>query len=246
MTESPEAIELSIVMPVYNEEAVLEEVMSGFSEEILARFDSVEMVIVDDASTDETPRILERLSATAPALKVKRAAVNKGHGAALLEAIRHASGRWIFQVDSDGQFVPSDFWKLWDARESADLLIGYRETRNDPTARVLLAHSTRGIVSKLAGTKLVDPNVPFKLFRSEVWDDVRPLIGEAPFAPSLMLAVAASKRGWRVHQIPVTHLAREHGRSTLLGARLIRGVLRAARETVALSRRIDRSERARP
>jgi dolichol-phosphate mannosyltransferase len=246
VTGSPSAVELSIVMPVYNEEAVLEGVLGGFMKEILDRFDSAEMVIVDDASTDETPRILERLAAASPALQVRRAAVNKGHGAALLEAIRHASGRWIFQVDSDGQFLPSDFWKLWDARESADLLIGCRETRNDPTARVLLAHSTRGIVSKLAGTKLLDPNVPFKLFRSEVWDDVQPLIGESPFAPSLMLAVAASKRGWRVHQIPVTHLAREHGPSSLLGARLIRGVLRSARETVALSRRIDRAPRARP
>src|SRR5688572_14848528 len=101
--ENANAPELSIVMPAYNEEAVIEDVLRGFREEILDRLDSAEMVIVDDASTDETPRILERIAAATPALRVRRATVNKGHGGALLEAIEHASGKWIFQVDSDGQ-----------------------------------------------------------------------------------------------------------------------------------------------
>lgn len=235
---------LSIVMPVYNEAAVIETVVSELERAVLDRFEGdIDFVVVDDASSDDTPEILGKLEASIPALHVHPNPSNRGHGASLMTAIERSEGEWIFHLDSDRQFDPEEFWKLWERRTQADVVLGYRETRHDPTVRVMVSKVTTALVSRLAGVRVRDPNCPFRVFRRETWEELRPLMGPSPFAPSIMVSLGAARRG-SVEQIPVKHLPREHGRSSLIGIRLLRSLIRSALQTIQFSKRLRRSERS--
>lgn len=220
---NPEEItdSLSIVMPVYNEEAVIVRVLSQWSEEVLEKVPSSELIVVNDASSDSTQQLLECFDGGRQ-IRIEHSAVNRGHGPTLLRAMHLASGQWIFHVDSDGQFLPSDFWKLWDSRERADLLLGIRLKRRDPLHRNIMTRLVRLAASALAGKWLSDSNVPFRLIRRSLWDDLAQWIPDDALAPSIMMSIGAANRGWRVHQTPVSHLARPHGKSSLRMWALVR------------------------
>src|SRR3712207_191032 len=106
--------ELSIVMPVYNEASVIESVVTDLRRDVCDHLSSVEMVVVNDASTDETAAILDRLARTDERIRVLHAVRNGGHGPAVRHALEQSRGEWMFQIDSDAQQVPAEFWKLWD------------------------------------------------------------------------------------------------------------------------------------
>lgn len=214
---------LSIVMPVYNEAEVIQSVVGSFVTDVLDKFgDRVEFVVVDDCSTDGTAKLLDGLAARDHRIVVEHSAVNGGHGPSLVRAIELSSGSWIFHADSDGQFVPGDFWALWERREEADLVLGVRAQRNDPRHRLLLTRIVRLGVAALAGRRITDANVPFKLFRRALWDELRPLMPAKTLAPSILLSLGAGARDRRMIEVPVTHLARPHGVSTLRLWRLVR------------------------
>jgi glycosyltransferase involved in cell wall biosynthesis len=203
-----------------------------------------ELIVVDDASTDSTPRLLAEMGSEGPPrFRFEVSSVNQGHGPTLAKAIALASGDWIFHVDSDGQFDASEFWQLWAKREEADLVLGVRRDRKDPKARLVLAYVERAFVSLLAGESVPDPNSPFKLFKKAGWDQLLEPMGMNPFAPSIMLSLGAALRGWTVAYVPVTHLPREHGSSSLLGLRLLRSVLKSALQTWRFSRRVRTNDR---
>lgn len=231
---------LSIVVPVFNESGVIERVVEGLDREILARFESGEIIVVDDASTDETPRILELLVERCPRLRIERAVTNRGHGPSVRRALDLASGSWIFQIDSDGQFVIRDFWFLWDRRHHADLVLGVRVHRRDPLHRLALSKVVRLVVSLLARRRLGDPNIPFRLIRRSAWDSLSGSIPRASLAPSILMTTGAALRDWRIEEAPVSHLPRDEGRSTLRVWRLATFSLRGLWELAVFRRRLTR------
>ena len=117
---------LSVVVPVHDEEAVIDDVVAAIVREILDAVPASELVIVDDASNDSTPARLAAHAAADPRVKVLRNDVNRGHGPSLRRAIDASSGAWILHLDSDGQFDPSELPRLWDRRGEADLVLGVR------------------------------------------------------------------------------------------------------------------------
>lgn len=227
-------------MPVYNEEPVIDAVVSEVRSDILDELLDAELVIVDDCSTDSTPSLLDAASASDPRVTVVHAEQNRGHGPALTRAISLTNGQWIFHLDSDRQFVAEDFWLLWEERHDADLVLGVRAERQDPAHRLLLTKVVRMAASAMAGRRLEDCNVPFKLFRREVWDDLADDIGEEALAPSIMLAVGAARRGWRIEEVAVRHLPREHSPSTLRLGRLVRFSLRGLRQLTTFRLRLSK------
>ena len=232
---------LSIVMPVYNEAPVIKKVVAGLITAIADRIDGAEIVIVDDCSTDGTYEILRRLADADPRLCVERNERNSGHGPTMRRAIELSTGERIFHIDSDGQFVPEDFWRLWSRRDHADLVLGVRAVRHDPRHRLLLTRLVRLAVRMISGKPMGDPNVPFKLFRRALWDDARAFIAPDALAPSIMLAIVAAVRGWTMAEVEVTHLARPHGVSTLRLLRLARFSARGLSQIVALRARLGRA-----
>src|SRR5687767_8993322 len=104
---------LSVVVPVWNEQATIGQLVKDLDAELASLVAHLEIIVVDDASTDRTPAILECLAAELGSLRVLRAERNAGHGPAVLTGLAAASGDWIFHIDSDGQLVVADFGRLW-------------------------------------------------------------------------------------------------------------------------------------
>jgi dolichol-phosphate mannosyltransferase len=231
---------LSIVMPVYNEGEVIESILLDLERHVVSRISDVEVIIADDCSTDGTAAILLRLSGKREWLAVERADANAGHGPSVLRGLRRAGGDWIFQIDSDGQFDVEDFWKLWEARDEADLVLGVRVERRDPLHRLVLSRIVSLAVSMLARRRLRDPNVPFRLIRRELWEDLEPLLPPAALAPSILMALGATTRAWRVVELPVRHLPRAQGSSNLRALRLVAFSVRGLHELIAFHRALKR------
>jgi dolichol-phosphate mannosyltransferase len=213
---------LSVVVPVWNEEETIGTVVEELDAQLPGWAESVEIIVVDDASSDKTPVILASLADGRSRVRVLRSNENRGHGASVLRGLAEASGDWVFHVDSDGQFVISEFAELWKRRHQSDLILGRRVHRHDPVHRLMLSGVVAVAVSLLAGRRLRDPNIPFKLFRRTLWEDVKPFLPDGALAPSILIAAGAVVRGWRVVEVPVSHQARPAGRSTLRALRLLR------------------------
>ena len=234
---------VSVVVPVYNEAPVIESVLDEIASEILDRLPGSELVVVDDHSSDETPRLLDSRARADGRVRVCRCEQNRGHGPAVATAVTLSTGAWVFHLDSDGQVEARDFWTLWERRADADLLLGVRADRRDPRHRLLLTSVVNGVVSALAGRRVRDANVPLKLFRREVWDDVAPFMPSPPLAPSILLATGASVRSWRLIELPVTHRARTRGRSSLRALRLLMFSLHGLHQLFAFRLALARAPR---
>jgi len=232
--------DLSVVVPVYNEGVLVETLILDLERELPSLSSRFEVLVVDDASTDETAQILARLARDRPWLDVRRNDVNSGHGASVLRGLDAAAGAWILQSDSDGQFMMSEVQRLWEQRADADLVLGVRTGRRDPRHRLLLTHAVRWTTSLLAGRSLRDVNTPFRLLRRETFDELRRVIPDDTLAPNLFVTLAASVGGWRVVEVPVTHLPRERGTSTLRSLRLVRFSARGLRQLLAFRRTLRR------
>jgi len=234
-------VQLSVVMPVYNEADSIEAIVEDLGRELLPLVETFEVIVVDDASSDETPRVLDRLAQDRPWLDVLRAEQNAGHGPSVMRGLALARADWVFQLDSDGQFVVADFTKLWSLRESCDLVLGVRVDRHDPLHRLLLSRTVRIATSLLAGRRVRDANTPFRLLRRSVFTDLEGCLEPQTLAPNILVTLGAVVRGWRVVDVPVTHLARERGVSTLRKVRLLRFSLRGLSQLVAFRYRLARA-----
>ncbi len=152
-----------------------------------------------------------------------------------------AQAAWIFQLDSDRQFAVREFSRLWERRDTCDLVLGVRRARRDARHRRALSRVIAAVVSLLVGRSVRDPNVPFRLFRRIVWEDLRPLIGERPLAPSILVTAGAVVRGWRIEEVDVSHFARASGTGSLRPLRLLRFSLRGLAELLRFRYRLARS-----
>lgn len=207
----PNAKPVSVVMPVYNEEDIIVKSVRDYYSEIVGRLPGSEMVIVNDCSTDGTPAILASLESELDGIKVLKPDKNGGHGKALRLAYENARLGLVFHTDSDYQFEPKDFWKLYEEIEVNDMVIGYRAVRHDPLPRLIITNILKASNMAVFGFNIRDANSPFRLTRKACLQECLKLIDPEAFAPSIMLAVTARWLGYRVKEIPVTHLPRLTG-----------------------------------
>lgn len=228
---------LSIVVPVFNEAASIVEVIDDLTH-MLDSVPGSELVVVDDASTDETYALLASIAKRDERVRVVTATQNRGHGPSLVAGMAEGTRSWLFLADADGQIAASEFESLWARRDSADLVLGSRVGRVERWHRRALSYVVRAVGSTLAGAELSDPNVPFKLVRRAVWEDLRPYVPRNPAVPSLLIAVGAVLRGWRLETVAVSHRTRSNRRSKLQTSRLIRLSARAGVELLSFRRRV--------
>ena len=233
---------LSIVMPVYNEAGVIADVVAELLADVADRLPGTELVLVNDGSTDDTPAILDRLAAADPRVRAIHAERNQGHGPSLRRAFDSSVGDWILQMDSDGQQVAAELWDLWKLRSECDLVVGVRRGRNEGPHRTAISAAARLATRAVGGGRLRDVNVPFKLIRRDVWDDLARDIPATPVAPSLLIAVGARVRGWRLTEVEISHKPRRAGRSTVDVPALVRLSAGALRELLSFRARLRRRE----
>ncbi|MCX6996065.1 MAG: glycosyltransferase family 2 protein, partial [Kiritimatiellaeota bacterium] len=158
----PQPATLAIVMPVYNEEAIVGDVLGAWIRELERLAISYELHAYNDGSTDDTLRRLRACAAAHPQVVVHDQP-NSGHGATILQGYREQSNKeWIFQVDSDDETGPEAFACLWQNRERHDLLIGRRTGRQAPLPRRIMTRVSRALVRVCYGPGVFDVNCPYR------------------------------------------------------------------------------------
>jgi len=218
---------LEIIMPVYNEAASIEETVRKIKTEILDKIPGSRLMVIDDGSSDGTEKILDQLAREFREVISVFHQPNRGHGPAIYSGMEKAKAEWLFLLDSDNQIELLDFYKLWEKKEQADLLLGKRVNRHDPWVRIYLSKIIRYFLRFFLGVSLYDANVPFKLFKSSLWDEVKRFIPPDTLAPSLFLAAAAKKFGYRILEVEVKHYPRRAGKSSLKKWKLFKFCLKA-------------------
>jgi glycosyltransferase involved in cell wall biosynthesis len=208
---------VSIVMPAYNEEEIIETTVREWHEEVISRIPGAELIVVNDCSKDKTGEVLARLAQEIPALRPLTPERNGGHGKALRYGFFHVTQDWVFQTDSDRQHIPSDFWKLWEKRKTSDFVLGVRSTRADGTVRVFITTVMRLANFFVWGLWIRDANCPFKLMRRQPMDNVLARIPRDSFIPMVMLSILGRKMKYRVAEAVVQHLPRRGGSQSLRG-----------------------------
>lgn len=208
---------LSIVMPAYNEEEIIEMTVREWYKEVISRIPGSELIVVNDCSKDETGQVLVRLAQEISALRPLTADCNGGHGKSLRFGFDHATQDWVFQTDSDRQHLPSDFWKLWEKRHAYDFVLGARSTRADGPVRVFITTVMRLANLLVWGLWIRDANCPFKLMRRKPMEAVLARIPRDSFIPMVMFSALCRKMPFRVTEVVVTHLPRRGGEQSLSG-----------------------------
>lgn len=201
--------DLSVVIPVYDEEGSLPGLQEAVDAAARALTPHYEIVYVDDGSRDGSPAILDRFAATLPQVRVIRLDRNHGLSSALHAGFNAARGRLIGTLDADLQNDPGDLAKLHDAIEAgADMACGWRRDRDDPFVKRVSSKIANGWRNWRTGASIHDVTCPLKLFRREVRATFYPFNGLHRFLPML-----AAMAGHTVVEIPVTHRKRAHGTS---------------------------------
>jgi glycosyltransferase involved in cell wall biosynthesis len=205
-------VQVSVVIPVYNEEANLAELVERVGAAMRRSGRSFELIVVDDGSRDGSARLLESLAAARAWLKPLYLIRNYGQSAALQAGFDAARGEYIVTLDGDLQNDPDDvpvLLQLMDERPDVDMISGWRKDRQDRTlSRKVPSVIANGIISRVTGVRLHDYGCALKVYRAEVIRGLR-LYGELHrFIPAL-----AAEVGARIIEVPVRHHARTRGAS---------------------------------
>jgi len=200
---------LSIVVPLLNEEATLEQLYRELEAGLAPTGLQWEVVFVDDGSTDGSYRELVRLHAAHLNVRVVRLRRNFGKAAALAAGIDVAAGDVIVTMDADLQDDPAEIPNLLAKLDDGfDVVSGWKCDRHDPFVRRFVSRIYNTATRIATGVRLHDMNCGLKVYRAEVFDHVR-LYGERHrFVP-----VLAHHLGFSVTELPVNHRPRENGRS---------------------------------
>lgn len=225
-------------MPAYNEEANVEPMVEAALQAVRPVADGLEVIIVDDGSRDRTADKIRALSVRYPGIvRLVQHPRNMGYGAALYSGFVAAQKEWIFLTDSDRQFDLKEIVKLLPYTDRADMVIGYRAKRQDPLHRRLNGWGWNFVVALLFGYTARDVDCAFKLFKRDILNHITILSRGATFSAELL--IRARRVGYRIVEVPVTHLPRTAGSPT--GARL-HVIVRAFRELFRLRLAIWRGQ----
>ena len=213
--------DLSIIVPVFNEEDSLEELHRQITSVETETNQAFEIIFVDDGSKDNSWNVLKKIATANNNVKCIRFRRNFGKAAALRAGAAETTSPLVITIDADLQDDPAEIPRFIEALgEDYDLISGWKEKRNDPLGKTLPSKVFNWLIGLMTGVKLHDHNCGFKLYRREIFDEVK-LYGEMHrFVP-----VLATAKGFRVKEIPVNHRAREHGVSKYGLERLPKGFL---------------------
>ena len=206
--------ELALVMPVYNEEECVGDVIDSWYDELTKLKIDFLMIILNDGSTDGTKDVLEKYAGNRRIEIVNKE--NSGHGPTILTGYRMSvkQAQWIFQSDSDNEIKAEHFSSLWNRRDEYDALFGIRTNRVQNPARKIISSFSRLTVRLLFGSGVTDVNVPFRLIRSDLLNQIVEHIADDAFAPNIIISGVLAMSGSRIFNHQVPHLCRRTGTET--------------------------------
>ncbi len=202
--------DISIVIPMYNEEGIVEELYSRLKKAMLGCGKHYELIFVEDGSTDKTYEKLKEIQKNDHNMVVIKLRGNFGQTAALAAGFDHAEGEIIIAMDGDLQHLPEDIPKfLKKIDEGYDIVSGWREDRKDPyLSRKLPSKIANWLMARMSGIKLHDFGTTFKAYRKEIIKDIR-LYGQF----HRFIPVLASRMKASVAELPIENIRQAHRKS---------------------------------
>ena len=203
MTDDPY---LSLVVPAYNEQETIAERLRRGSGALPAIGKPFEVIVIDDGSTDDTPRLLREGLSQYPWLRVLRMQTNGGQSAAFDAGFRAARGQVIATIDADLQNDPEEIPRLLPLLNGSDMINGWRQKRQDSRMRLLQSRIANTIRNWLSQETIQDSASSLKVYKRHCLEGIQLYKGMHRFLPTLV-----KMRGYTVKEVPVKHSARYAG-----------------------------------
>jgi glycosyltransferase involved in cell wall biosynthesis len=208
MDDTAAAPEVSVVLPVFNEEGNLRRLLEEILPVVRGLGRPFEILFVDDGSRDGSAEVLRELAAGHPEVVVWRLDRNHGLSSALDAGFRSARGGIIVTMDADLQNDPNDIPRLYAMLDGHDMVCGWRRDRSDPLVKRASSRVANWWRNRRTGEEVHDITCPLKVFRAAIVPHLPPFDGMHRFYPTL-----ARMAGFRVVEVPVAHRGRASGTS---------------------------------
>jgi len=229
---------LYIVIPAYNEEENIEAVAREWHEVVYKAGEQSRIVIIDDGGKDSTYAKLLELQKELPQLEpiTKK---NSGHGGTVLYGYNYAIEKgadFIFQTDSDGQTIASEFWQFWENRHNYDAQIGYRKDRKDGLSRIFVTKTLKLVLLFTFGLWITDANTPFRLINRKTLERFLPKIPENYNLSNVLLTVLMEKNKVNMRYLKITFRPRQGGVNSINMKRIFKIGQKAVGDFISLRR----------
>jgi len=204
-------LDLAVVMPVYNEEDCIVTVIDSWLFVLAGLNIKFKILVLNDGSKDGTDKRLKVFSNNEQVVVINKN--NSGHGPTILigykQAVQIAS--WVFQCDSDNEIDAKYFSCLWQKRESFDALFGIRKDRKQNISRKIISCFAHMTVSCLFGNRISDVNIPYRLMRAVILQQIIAHIPDDAFAPNVIISGMFSRSQTRIYEHDVICEGRKTG-----------------------------------
>ena len=215
---------LYIVMPAYNEEEAIRDVVREWYSCLACASDDSRLLVDISGSTDQTETILRTMQHDYPKLRILTGG-RKEHGPKLIRLYRTAAlagADYVFQTDSDGQTNPFEFAPFWDARKDHPVQLGWRLVRGDGFARKIIEDVLCFILLLIFQVRIPDSNAPFRLMRTDLLKRYLKYLPSDYPIPNVMLSVWFSAYREPLAFREITFRPRQGGKNSLNLGRIIR------------------------
>lgn len=210
----PHEVELSVVMPAYNEEANVADTVRRCATALAGTPGGFEVIVVNDGSKDRTAEVLAATQQEVPELRVLLQDPNRGYGAAIRRGISESRGRLLATIDSDGQFDPADIPRMRERMgDGIHCVAGYRTAKKDTLPRVVANWGYNLLTKMLVGIDFRDSQCALKVFDGDLIRTIRTEAVGFTFPSEILVKLV--NMGYRVVEEPISHAHRSAGQSNI-------------------------------
>ncbi len=233
---------LYIIIPAYNEEENILNVINDWYPIVEKIGNESRLLIIDDGSKDNTYSIMCNEAKKRPFFN-PLTKQNGGHGATVLYGYHHAitcGADYIFQTDSDGQTLPSEFFDFWSLRNDFNMIIGHRKGRQDGLSRILVTKILKMVLLICFHVNIKDSNTPFRLMDAKTLKENIKLIPKDYNLSNVIVSVIYAKKKLKVKYLPITFRPRQGGVNSINMKKIFIIGKKAYKDFIKLNRYIDK------